>query len=130
MKISEHAMKKFNCLFGFDHEKREKRFAETFLYPNLRLSWQNRSGLYREDILIFGKRCDDLDVRVIGLETIFDSDYPLHTQIFEDYMDEYNIQWLEKAVKYFEMKGVEEHIVPYFHISRVTLDKYLLDEGG
>jgi hypothetical protein len=128
MKITELALKSFNIIFGELHEKRESRFAQTFLYPGFQFSFHGRSGLYLEDIISFGNRCEDFGVRLIGLETIFDSEYPLSIEAFEEYAENYNINWLEKAVSHLEEIGIEKHIVPYFHIEKKILDQYLIDE--
>ena len=130
LKTTELAVKSFNILFGMAHERRERHFALTFLYPGFRFSFHGRSGLYREDIISFGQRCDDFGVRLIGLETIFDSDYPLFIEAFEEYAEKYNINWLEKAVRHLEENNIEKHIVPYFHIEKNILDEYLMDERG
>ena len=66
----------------------------------------------------------------MGLETIFDSVYPLHIVTYEDFSVEYDIQWLIKAVQYFEKWNIEMHIVPSLHISKAILDDYLYDEVG
>ncbi len=130
MKISEHALKKFDCIIGAKDLKRQNRFSELFLYTNLKLSWQNRKGLYRTDLLTFGERCEKFGVKLLGLETIFDSVYPLHIVTYEDFSVEYDIQWLIKAVQYFEKWNIEMHIVPSLHISKAILDDYLYDEVG
>ena len=124
MKIANLATKKLNLLFGNEHENRERVFKEKYLdvwYSKMSKSW----GLTLSDIEEFCRCCEKFDIKILGFETSYESNYGLNTYIYEIYCDDCCEGWWFDALADLQRDKITDSIIPYIHIPAEVLNNYI-----
>lgn len=123
MKVTEHALKRLALLTMDSHSQKEILFIHRFLLPGtITIHWNH--GVHINDIALFAKRCDSFGGKVLGLETWFDSPYPLYTFSWEYYFDTYNSGWYHPVIEELESLNIREMIIPTVEFPEYVLKKY------
>jgi hypothetical protein len=121
MKILQLALKKLDIMLGNDHVHRERSFEKKYLDV-----WYSKR-LTLIEIPEFCICCESFDIKILGFETSYESEYGLHTFGFELYTDKYYNEWWYEALNDLKIYGIVDCIIPYIHIDATVLDKYLND---
>ncbi|MBL0342913.1 MAG: hypothetical protein IPP71_19795 [Bacteroidetes bacterium] len=123
MDICEHALKRLNLVIGQEKAHREVRFMHQFiLYGRYTIAWHY--GMHLTDLAIFAERCDNFNIRVLGVELHIEGPYPIHVFAWEDYNIRNN-SWVQNAIKDLEALNVPNFIVPTIEVHESVLNKYL-----
>ena len=123
MIISRHASKKFDSLFNPSGRNQEKLFLEKYILPVIGSGIINH-GLTLRDVEMFCSRCEEFGIEILALETLYESRYGLHTQIVEEYCDEYQQGWWYMALADLQNNGVIDCIIPNVDIPIHALNRY------
>jgi hypothetical protein len=122
--ICEHALKRLNLVIGQEKAHREVRFMHQFILSGrYTIAWHY--GMHRKDLALFTERCDNFNIRVLGVELHMEGPYPIHIFTWEDYNTRDNT-WVQKAIKDLESLNVDNFIVPTIEVEESTLNEYLL----
>lgn len=124
MNITEHALKRFALLTVDPHARKEVLFIHRFILPGTKIiNWNH--GLHVDDIPLFASRCHNFGGRMLGLETWFDSPYPLYTFAFEDFSYAYTEDWYQHPIDELKRTKVLDMIIPTVSFPEDVLRKYI-----
>lgn len=124
MTITEHALKRLDLLLGNHHARNEVKFMHEYLLPGRHAIHWSR-GIEVNDVLLFSERCEHFGVRILGMETHLESPYSLHIYCYEDFVSQYNSNWIPKAIKLLIQENVTQNIVPTISVPTELIAEYL-----
>ncbi len=124
MKITEHALKRLALLTMDLHARKEVLFMHRFLLPGAKIIHWNH-GIHVDDIPLFASRCHNYSGKMLGLETWPDSPYPMYTYDYEDFSDDYNLDWFQPAIVELKLNNVQDMIIPTVSFPNQVLEKYM-----
>jgi hypothetical protein len=124
MKVTEHAMKRFDIILGDYYARQELIFMHRFLLPgNYIITWNK--GIQIQDISLFSRRCSDFGVKFLGLETHSDSSCVLFIHTYEDFNLQYAPEWITGAIKELILHKVTHNIIPTVSVPQQILKLYI-----
>lgn len=124
MKITEHALKRFDLIMSNPYAQQEVKFMHEYLLPGTyTINWS--LGIQVRDIILFAQRCDRFGVRFLGMETHLESPYPLYIFSYEDHESNYNSKWIPAAIKNLLNENVTKNMVPTISVSSELIERYL-----
>ena len=124
MKVTQHALKRLALLTMDSKSQKEVLFIHRFILPGAKIIHWNR-GLHINDIPLFASRCHNFGGKILGLETWFDSPYPLYTFAYEDYSDTYTEEWYQQAIAELKRTKIRNMIIPTVCFPKQALEKYI-----
>ena len=123
MLITQHALKRLAILTGDYQARQELLFMHQVLLPGAySIKWEH--GLQVDDIPKFAARCHAFRGRMLGLETWFESPYPLYTFTFEDYSDKYTFDWYKQAIDELKSIKILDMVIPTVDFPERILKNY------
>lgn len=124
MNMTEHALKRLDLILSNNYAHQEVKFMHEYLLPGAyTIKWS--MGIQVMDIMLFNERCERFGVRFLGMETHFDSPYPLYIFSYEDHAPQYNSVWIWEAIKNLELENVIQNIVPTISVPEQIIKQYL-----
>lgn len=124
MKITEHALKRFELLTLNVNARKEVLFIHRFVLPGSKIIQWNH-GIHVDDITLFAYRCHKFGGKMLGLETWPDSPYPLYTYAYEDISEAYNLDWFQEAIVELKRTKVLDMIIPTVSFPKQVLERYI-----
>lgn len=122
--MTEHAKKRMYFLLGMKRERKEVEFRTKYILPGPpKIEWF--CGLKRDEISLFAIRCKFYDIRILGFEVSQESKHPLYIVTYEEFSKEYDSNWWNLALNYFEIVGVQNMIIPSIEVPIEILAKYI-----
>ena len=123
MKITEHALKRFALLTMDVNARKEVLFIHKFVLPGAKIIQWNQ-GIHVDDIPLFAYRCHNFGGKMLGLETWPDSPHPLYTYTYEDFSEDYNLDWFQVAIVELKRTNVLDMIIPTVWFPKPVVEKY------
>ncbi len=123
MKISRLAENKLRSFFGDGDYLQEMHFVSTYILPVIGKPISH--GLTLPEVELFCRRCEEFEIDIVGLETLYESPYGLHTLIVEEYCEHYQPEWWLRALADLQTMSVLDHIIPHIEIPPEVLSKYI-----
>jgi len=124
MKVTKHALKRLALLTMDSHSQKEVLFIHRFILPGVEIIHWNH-GLHIDDIPLFASRCHNFGGWMLGLETWFDSPYPLYSFAFEDFSCAYTEDWYHQAIVELKRTKALDMIIPTVSFPEDVLRKYI-----
>ena len=122
--ITYLAQKKINLLFPGEHERKEWLFIQTYIVQPAPTLIYN-PGLTSDQAIEFGSRCDLIGITVVGLEVKDEDRIPLESHSWEEYVLQYQWDWIFLALKNSVLYGNGNCYYPVVDIAPEIIRDYL-----